>query len=133
MAETEESRRPPQRLWAHEPSWPPRPAPPKRRRSNLFLTVVGLAIGAAVVVIVPAVLLALLILGRWLTAPPVPDGEPLRLAKTELVGTWQDEDGGRLVVAGDATFSAVDVCGDYSDGATGAQSGFDLASTMSGQ
>ncbi|MGW1883522.1 hypothetical protein [Streptomyces sp. NPDC001970] len=63
---------------------------------------------------------------------PVPDGDLLVLARSDNVGTWQDEQGGRIVLAADGTFAATNVCGNYSDAATGASAGLDLAPVKTG-
>ncbi|MFD0341293.1 hypothetical protein ACFVH0_21920 [Streptomyces sp. NPDC127117] len=124
------SQRPP---WDLRPSRPlPGPPPPGRGLSNRAAVALGLSVGAALVVLVPLGLFVLVLLLRFVNVPPAPDGPPLVLAHSRLQGTWQDDDGGRLVLAADGTFSATDVCGDYTDAATGDSSGFGFPSTMSG-
>jgi hypothetical protein len=100
--------------------------------SNRAAVALGLSVGAALVVLVPLGLFALVLLLRFVNVPPEPDGPPLVLAHSRLQGTWQDDDGGRLVLAADGTFSATDICGDYTDATTGDSSGFGFPSTMSG-
>ncbi|MER5498822.1 MULTISPECIES: hypothetical protein [unclassified Streptomyces] len=92
----------------------------------------GLSIGAVLVVLVPLVLVALLLTLRAVNAAPPPDGSPLALTASELAGTWQDDRGGILVLAADGTFSTTEACGDYADFDEGTHSGFDLPSRMSG-
>ncbi|MBT2402777.1 MULTISPECIES: hypothetical protein [unclassified Streptomyces] len=54
------------------------------------------------------------------------------LAGSEVTGTWQDKEGGRLVLADDGTFSASNVCGDYGDPVAGTSSGFGLPRVRTG-
>ncbi|MEU9315403.1 hypothetical protein [Streptomyces sp. NPDC048295] len=123
-------RRPP---WDLRPSRPfPGPPPPRRGMSNGAAVALGLGVGAVLLVLVPVGLLALVILLRFVNIPPEPDGPPLVLTHSQLVGVWQDGQGGRLVLAEDGTFSATHVCGDYTDSRTGDSSGFGFPSTMTG-
>ncbi|MFD7492040.1 hypothetical protein ACFV8T_06425 [Streptomyces sp. NPDC059832] len=100
--------------------------------SNKAAVVLGLGIGAVLVVLVPVGLFVLLFVLRYVNIPPEPDGPPLVLTQGQLRGTWQDEHGGRLVLAEDGTFSATNVCGDYTDATTGDSSGFGFPSIMTG-
>ncbi|MCX5311284.1 hypothetical protein [Streptomyces sp. NBC_00154] len=79
--------------------------------SNGTAVVLGLCIGAGLVVLLPMGLVIL----RTVNAPPEPDDQ-----------------GGQLVFAANGTFSATEACGDYRDAGTGASSGFDFPSTMTG-
>lgn len=45
---------------------------------------------------------------------PQPPGPPRTLSPEELMGTWRDEAHGRLTFSADGSFTATDVCGDYS-------------------
>ncbi|WP_351230606.1 hypothetical protein [Streptomyces sp. NPDC002133] len=92
----------------------------------------GLAALPALALALAAPVALVVLVGLSRITVPVPDGDPLVLARSDIVGTWQDEQGGRLVLAADGTFAAADVCGDYSDAATGAGAGFDLASVKTG-
>ncbi|MGW2177327.1 hypothetical protein ACWCXX_04375 [Streptomyces sp. NPDC001732] len=92
----------------------------------------GLSIGAVLVVLVPVGLVVLLFGLRALNVPPEPDGPPLALTASELTGTWQDDRGGILVLAADGTFSTTEACGDYVDFGDDTRSGFDFPSRMSG-
>ncbi|MET9660044.1 hypothetical protein [Streptomyces sp. NPDC006510] len=94
--------------------------------------VTGLCIGAVLVVLVPVGLFVLVLLLRVVNVPPEPDGPPLVLTRDQLRGTWQDEHGGRLVLAEDGTLSATNICGDYTDDVTGDSSGFGFPATMTG-
>ncbi|MFJ7490745.1 hypothetical protein ACIQZB_05720 [Streptomyces sp. NPDC097727] len=100
--------------------------------SNRTAVVLGLCVGAGLVVLVPVGLLTLLFVLRYVNIPPEPDGPPLVLTSSRLQGTWRDDRGGQLVFADDGTFSATDACGDYSDAATGTSSGFGFPSAMTG-
>ncbi|WP_406501200.1 hypothetical protein OHA04_16290 [Streptomyces sp. NBC_01590] len=100
--------------------------------SNRAAVLLGLFTGAVLVVLVPVGLFALVILLRLVNVPPEPDGPPLVLPYSRLQGTWQDEEGGRIVLAADGTFTATTICGDYSDDVTGDSSGFGLPATMTG-
>ncbi|MGW1404768.1 hypothetical protein [Streptomyces sp. NPDC002403] len=100
--------------------------------SNRTAVALGLGIGAVLVVLVPVGLFVLVLLLRFVNIPPEPDGPPLVLTHSQLLGTWQDEQGGRLVLAEDGTFGATHVCGDYTDSRTGDSSGFGFPSTMTG-
>ncbi|MEU2667547.1 hypothetical protein ABZ622_01555 [Streptomyces sp. NPDC007164] len=122
--------RPPWDLRSSRPL--PGPPPPRRGISNGAAVALGLSFGAVLVVLVPLGLFAAVLLLRFVNVPPEPDGPPLVLAHSRLQGTWQDDDGGRLVLAADGTFSATDICGDYTDAVTGDSSGFGFPSTMSG-
>ncbi|MFD4947915.1 hypothetical protein ACFVYE_28230 [Streptomyces sp. NPDC058239] len=100
--------------------------------SSRTAVVLGLCIGAGLVVLVPVGLFTLLLVLRYVTIPPEPDGPPLVLTSSRLQGTWRDDRGGQLVFADDGNFSATDACGDYSDAATDTSSGFGFPSTMTG-
>ncbi|WP_406322317.1 hypothetical protein [Streptomyces sp. NBC_01637] len=100
--------------------------------SNGTAVVLGLCIGAGLVVLLPMGLVILLFILRTVNAPPEPDGPPLVLTRSRLRGTWQDDRGGQLVFAENGTFSATEACGDYRDAGTDASSGFDFPSTMTG-
>ncbi|WP_328625553.1 hypothetical protein OHA88_12495 [Streptomyces sp. NBC_00353] len=65
----------------------------------------------AALALVP-VAFALVACGR-LAFPPVPDGKPTELSRSQTVTTWTDTDGGTLELKPDGTFTADDVCGGY--------------------
>lgn len=65
----------------------------------------------AVLALVP-VAFALVACGR-LAFPPVPDGKPTELSRSQTVTTWTDTDGGTLELKPDGTFTADDVCGGF--------------------
>ncbi|MGW1426999.1 hypothetical protein ACWD6K_00045 [Streptomyces sp. NPDC002431] len=122
------------------PAWdlrslPPHPAPPpppQRFRIPIWGGVLmGVAIGAVLVVVVPLALLVGLFTLRYLNVPPEPDGAPVTLTADELTGTWQDDRGGILVLAADGTFSSTEVCGDYVDFDNNLHAGFDFPSRLS--
>ncbi|WP_411085006.1 hypothetical protein [Streptomyces sp. 061-3] len=100
--------------------------------SNGTAVVLGLCVGAGLVVLVPVGLIILLLILRAVNVPPEPDGPPLVLTRSQLWGTWQDDQGGQLVFAENGTFNATDACGDYWDAGTDASSGFGFPSTMTG-
>ncbi|MEV8455207.1 hypothetical protein AB0467_29690 [Streptomyces sp. NPDC052095] len=139
MSGTEEERPDPA---PQRPAWdlrslPPHPAPPPpppRFRMPVWGGVlVGVAIGAVLVVVTPVVLVVGLLLMRYVNVPPEPDGDPVSLPSHELTGAWQDDRGGILVLAADGGFSATRVCGDYTDFDTSSSSGFDFPSRISGK
>ncbi|MFJ8850288.1 hypothetical protein [Streptomyces sp. NPDC102437] len=125
------SQRPPRGLRPSQPFPLASPAP-RRGMSSGVAVLLGLSVGAVLVVLVPVGLFVLVLLLRYVNVVPEPDGPPLVLAHSRLQGTWQDEDGGRLVLAADGTFTATDICGDYTDDVTGDSSGFGFPSTMTG-
>lgn len=65
----------------------------------------------SVLVLVP-VAFALVACGR-LAFPPVPDGKPAELPRSQTATMWGDGAGGTLELKPDGTFTADDVCGDY--------------------
>ncbi|MFD7257295.1 hypothetical protein [Streptomyces sp. NPDC059874] len=101
------------------PRWQPEPWPLDEREwqkppmSRSTKRGIGCAIGVLGMVLAPPALVAMLLGGRAM-APGAPEGEPLVLAKEALVGNWDQEGGGTLVLAADGTFTATDVCGDFS-------------------
>ncbi|WP_236580147.1 hypothetical protein [Streptomyces sp. HM190] len=78
---------------------------------------VGVMIGVGCLLLAPVLLVVgavtLMLLGRALNPLPVPDGEALLLADGQLVGTWRDDAGGRLVLRENGTFTSDGVCGDF--------------------
>ncbi|MDQ0950979.1 hypothetical protein QFZ24_004902 [Streptomyces phaeochromogenes] len=71
----------------------------------------------AVLVLVPFAF-ALVACGRF-AFPPVPDGKPAELPRSQTATMWGDGAGGRLELKPDGTFTADDVCGDYDISAYG--------------
>ncbi|MCX4545806.1 hypothetical protein [Streptomyces sp. NBC_01565] len=61
---------------------------------------------------------ALVACGR-LALPPVPDGKPTELPRSQTATTWGDGAGGSLELKPDGTFTADDLCGDYDISAYG--------------
>ncbi|MFI1003301.1 hypothetical protein ACIP10_29130 [Streptomyces galbus] len=49
--------------------------------------------------------------------PPQPPGTPQVVTDDRLVGTWQDEAGGRLTLAANGVFAAAGICGDFTSSA----------------
>ncbi|MFF3617206.1 hypothetical protein [Streptomyces sp. NPDC002580] len=47
--------------------------------------------------------------------PPVPDGEPTKPARSQVVAKWTDTHGGTLRLKSDGTFVADDLCRDFFD------------------
>ncbi|MEV6650083.1 hypothetical protein [Streptomyces sp. NPDC051219] len=85
--------------------------PPRRKWQLPLVGGCAAALGCGLLLaLTPAVLLGLMVLGRYLFPPPVPLGDPLVLTQAELVGAWQDEEGGTLALAPDMTFTAAGVC-----------------------
>ncbi|MDG5802357.1 hypothetical protein P9869_06735 [Streptomyces ossamyceticus] len=78
---------------------------------------IGVAAGAGCLLVAPVLLivgfLTLMLLGRALNPLPIPDGEALVLRDEQIVGTWRDDSGGRLVLREDGTFTSDGVCGDF--------------------
>ncbi|MDJ0463805.1 hypothetical protein [Streptomyces sp. H27-C3] len=99
----------------HEDVNPRNVRPPQRFSRRTIAT----ALGVAGLLLVPAVLVggpaALLMMGRTLSPPPVPQGAALVLQAEAVVGTWQDDRGGQLLVRPDGSFTSVGACGDFVD------------------
>ncbi|MFF7259145.1 hypothetical protein ACFZCL_02465 [Streptomyces sp. NPDC008159] len=78
---------------------------------------IGVAAGAGCLLVAPVLLVVgtvtLMLLGRALNPLPIPDGEALVLRDEQIVGTWRDDSGGRLVLREDGTFTSDGVCGDF--------------------
>ncbi|MFJ7043056.1 hypothetical protein ACIQVC_06580 [Streptomyces sp. NPDC101112] len=86
----------------------------EKSRKGVLIGVVagaGCLLAAPVLLIVGA--LTLMLLGRALAPLPIPDGEALVLRDEQIVGTWRDDSGGRLVLREDGTFTSDGVCGDF--------------------
>lgn len=80
---------------------------------------IGLSLGVGCLLVAPVLLVGgailLMLLGRAYSPVPIPDGDPLALRTEQIVGTWRDDSGGRLVLREDGTFASDGVCGDFSD------------------
>ncbi|MFF7837437.1 hypothetical protein ACFZC6_01160 [Streptomyces ossamyceticus] len=78
---------------------------------------IGVVAGVGCLLLAPVLLivgtLTLMLLGRALAPLPIPDGEALVLRDEQIVGTWRDGSGGRLVLREDGTFTSDGVCGDF--------------------
>jgi hypothetical protein len=78
---------------------------------------IGVAAGVGCLLVAPVLLIVgtvtLMLLGRALNPLPIPDGEALVLRDEQIVGTWRDDSGGRLVLREDGTFTSDGVCGDF--------------------
>ncbi|UUU29529.1 hypothetical protein JIX56_06320 [Streptomyces sp. CA-210063] len=93
--------------------WPAAETSRRRWRIALIVPLVGAA-GCGLLFLLGIGAFALLLIVSRLSVP-IPDGEPLAMNTAEITGTWTDEQGGRLVLEPDGTFTSDGVCGDFSD------------------
>ncbi|MER6161391.1 hypothetical protein ABT147_38665 [Streptomyces sp. NPDC001868] len=93
--------------------WPSAETNRRRWRIGLLVPLVGAA-GCGLLFLLGIGAFALLMIVSRLSVP-VPDGEPLAMSTAEVTGTWVDEQGGRLTLKGNGTFTSAEICGDFDD------------------
>ncbi|MFF6779482.1 hypothetical protein [Streptomyces sp. NPDC012510] len=93
--------------------WPSAETSRRRWRIALIVPLVGAA-GCGLLFFLGVGAMALLLVVSRLSVP-IPDGEPLALSTAEVTGSWVDEQGERLVLKEDGTFTSGGICGDFGE------------------